>query len=90
MMLKLFFLISLREKCPNTEDFLVRILLYSDWTQENKDQKNLRIWTLFTQCKMCHSLKFEQNKDMNLEFLLSEQICFVYTLITVKINEDKI
>ena len=33
---------SLREKCPNTEFFMVRIFLYSD-------QKKLRIWTLFTQ-----------------------------------------
>ena len=30
--------------------FLVRIFLYFDWIQENTDQKNLRIWTLFTQC----------------------------------------
>ena len=27
----------LREKCPNTEFFLVRIFLYSDWIQENAD-----------------------------------------------------
>ena len=33
----------LREKCPNTEFFLVRI-------RENTDQKKLRIWTFFTQC----------------------------------------
>ena len=33
----------LREKCPNTEFFLVCIFL------ENTDQKKLRIWTLFTQ-----------------------------------------
>ena len=33
---------SLREKCPNTEFFLVRI-------RQNTDQKKLRIWTLFTQ-----------------------------------------
>ena len=31
---------SLREKCPNTEFFLVRIFLYSVWIQENTDQKN--------------------------------------------------
>ena len=31
----------LRENCPVTEFFLVRIFLYSD-------QKKLRIWTLFT------------------------------------------
>ena len=30
--------------------FLVRIFSYSDWLQENADQKNLRTWTLFTQC----------------------------------------
>ena len=33
---------SLREKCPNTEFFLVRM-----W--ENTDHKKLLIWTLFTQ-----------------------------------------
>ena len=54
---------SLREKCPNTEFFLVRISRHSDWRRgdpsiypysvrmrENTDQKKLRIWTLFTQC----------------------------------------
>ena len=34
---------SLREKRPNTEFFLVRIV-------PRLDQKKLRIWTLFTQC----------------------------------------
>ena len=37
-----FELYALREKCPNTELFLVRI-------QENTDQKQLRSWTLFLQ-----------------------------------------
>ena len=36
-------LVSLREKCPNTEFFLVRIF-------PHPDQKKLRIWTLFTEC----------------------------------------
>ena len=53
----------LREKCPNTEFFLIRIsriwteyddLLrkppYSVRMRKNTDQKKLRIWTLFTQC----------------------------------------
>ena len=49
---------SLREKCPNTEFFLVRIFPHSGWirrdsysdlTRKNTDQKKLRIWTLFTQ-----------------------------------------
>ena len=31
--------VSLRKKCPNKELFLVRIFLYSDWIQENTDQK---------------------------------------------------
>ena len=33
---------TLREKCPNTNLFLVRM-------RENTDQKKPRIWTLFTQ-----------------------------------------
>ena len=36
--------VTLREKCPHTEFFLVRI-------QENTGQKKLRIWTILTQCK---------------------------------------
>ena len=44
---------ALSRKCPNTEFFLVCIFLYSDpylvQIQKNTDQKNLRIWTLFTQ-----------------------------------------
>ena len=31
---------SLREKCPNTEFFLVRIFLYSVQIEENTDKKN--------------------------------------------------
>ena len=34
---------SLRQKCPNKEFFLVRFFLYSDWIQENNDQKKLHI-----------------------------------------------
>ena len=30
--------------------FFVGNFLYSDWIQEGKDQKKLRIWTLSTQC----------------------------------------
>ena len=41
---------ALRKKCPSTAFFLVRVFLYSDWIQENTDQKKLRIYTLFTQC----------------------------------------
>ena len=53
---------ALYKKWPNTEFFLVRIFPHSDWIQrdtsislysarmqENTDQKNLRIWTLFMQ-----------------------------------------
>ena len=36
---------ALREKCLNTEFFLVCIFPHSDWIQ-----KKTRIWTLFTQC----------------------------------------
>ena len=40
---------TLREKCPNTDFFLVRIFLYSVRILENTDQRKLCIWTLFTQ-----------------------------------------
>ena len=52
---------TLREKCPNRELFLVHIFSQSDWIRrdfsgpysvgmwENTDQKQLSIWTLFTQ-----------------------------------------
>ena len=43
-------------KCPNTEFCLVRIFLYSVRIQENTDQKNLRIWILFTQCLILQHL----------------------------------
>ena len=40
---------SMKEKCPNTEFFLVRFFLYSVRIQEKTDQNKLRIWTTFTQ-----------------------------------------
>ena len=55
--------VTLCEKCPSTEFFLVRVFPrsrishirispYSVRMRENTDQKKLRIWTLFTQCKI--------------------------------------
>ena len=44
--------LPLREKCPSTELFLVRIFLYSGRIQENTNQKWLHIRTLFTQCTL--------------------------------------
>ena len=40
---------SLREKCPNTEFFLVRFFLYSVRIQENTDQKNSAFGHFFLQ-----------------------------------------
>ena len=46
-----FSTLALREKCPNTELFLVRIFPYSVQIPENTDQKKFRIWRLFfSQC----------------------------------------
>ena len=42
---------TLRENCPKTEFFLVRIFLYSVRIQENTDQKKLRIWTVSMHCQ---------------------------------------
>ena len=52
----------LREKCPNTEFFLVRIFLYSD-------QKKLRIWTLFAQCKVSKFSKSGNQALLSLNIL---------------------
>ena len=49
----------MREKYPNTEFFLVRIFLYSVWIQENRYQKKLHIWALFTQWNDQHTLDIE-------------------------------
>ena len=51
----------MREKSPNTQFFLVGIFLYSDWIQENTDQKKLRIGTLFTQRKIWETSKIFAN-----------------------------
>ena len=52
---------TLREKCPNTEFFLVPIFLYYR-IQENTDQKNLRMRILFRQCE---GLKFMSGSQPN-------------------------
>ena len=45
------FYLTLLKNCPNTEIFLVRNFPYSGQLRENTDQKELRIWTFFAQCK---------------------------------------
>ena len=56
---------SLREKCPNTKFFLVRIFLYSVRIQENTDQEKLHIWTIFTQL-LSHNIMNEYVPDNKL------------------------
>ena len=53
-LLLMFNELTLRENCPNTEFFLVRI-------QENTDQKKVCIWTLF---KQCHCIKTEDGSEL--------------------------
>ena len=50
---------TLREKCPNTEVFLVRISLYSVRMQENTDQKYLDTFHVVQKCTFssCSYLK---------------------------------
>ena len=68
-------LISLREKSPNTDFFLVRIFLYSVRIQENTDQKKLHIWTLFTQCLVkCCSYILILIVELILRTLLKEKL----------------
>ena len=60
---QLFDSTSLREKCPNTDIFLIRIFPHSAWIRRDTayhsvfspnageyGPEKLRIWTLFTQC----------------------------------------
>ena len=57
----LCWLLHLREKCPHTEVFLVRIFPYSVRIRENTDQKKLRFWTLFTQ----YILLLQERRSLN-------------------------
>ena len=79
------YLLTLREKCPNMEEFLsgpffprIRteygetrsISPYSVRMRENTDQKKLlRIWTLFRQCKV----KKTQNLTDYLAFFIGSE-----------------
>ena len=56
----------LRENCPNTKIFLVRIFLYSVQIQENTGLKKLRNWTLF------HSV--HSSKQGTLPFIFQRNI----------------
>ena len=60
--------LTLREKCPNTEFFLVPIFLYSVRIQENTDQKKLRIWH-FSRSQL-NKLKGESSKRKQVKKLL--------------------
>ena len=68
---------SLREKCSNTEFFLVRTFPYSD-------QKKLRIWTLFTQCADNLNLSNLSKCKENLKELYSK-----FQLYSFKIKKDR-
>ena len=57
-----FNLLLLREKCPNTEFFLVRM-------RENMDQKKLRVWKLFRQCVVIYPIaSSESSQTSEIEF----------------------
>ena len=74
--------LSLHEKCPNTELFVVRIQSKSPYSvrmQENTDRKQLPIWTLFTQYFL-FLLKFA-NSFFCLLFFMT-----VYRFITEKMQ----
>ena len=87
--LKVFMLrqLSLCEKCPNTDFFLVLIFLYSYGDllskstysvriQKKTDLRKLRIWTFFTQCMCIFCLCMKQNGD----FLHFSVLCFFFEL----------
>ena len=61
--------LSLCEKFPNMEFFLVHIFPHSVRMQENTDQKKLRIWKHFTQCVIT-----EINKKSWIDGVLFEEL----------------
>ena len=63
---------SLRERCPTTEFSSGPYSLYTGWIRENKDQKNLRILTFFTQWLSRKSRQMEilGERDRKCSFLL--------------------
>ena len=76
---------SLCEKRPDVEFFLVRIFLYSDWIQKKK-----RILTLFTQCVVSVSPHYQNNKNQR-EFkkLFEWKIFSILLLFWSKVHSDK-
>ena len=50
--------LTLYEKCPNPEFFLVYIIPYAVQIRENMDQKNSVFETLFTHCNLMTNLLF--------------------------------
>ena len=68
----------LREKCPNTEFFLVHYFL-------NSDKKNLCIWTFFTQCAFVCYLKTQWVlnvlKHNDFDFVIYYSVGFEYQTI---------
>ena len=78
--------VTLREKCPNTEFFLVRIFPHLDWIRrrsispysvrmrENADQKKLGIWTLFMQYQF-HQIDLSET-FISLYFVWALPLCW--------------
>ena len=79
--IKHYWYYSLREKCPNTEFFLVRIFLYSDWIQENTDQKKLHIWTLFAQWKEIKEITYLKEKEITYLKEINLSLFTIWTFI---------
>ena len=73
--------VSLREKCPNKEVFLVRIFLCSYWIRRFTEKK-LRIWTLF-QAVCVMVIIFLLKLEKTIPFLLS---FFIITDFTSQVH----
>ena len=58
---------TLREECPITEFFLVRIFLYSDWIRRFKCDCALYVWKIFQKTKI--SLETNYSRMDQVEFV---------------------
>ena len=97
-------LLTLREKCPNTEFFLVCILPHSDYlfvfspNVGKYGPEKLRIWTLFTQCNFMYSLTsltiiiskmFSNNSSISNDSINFTKINYLYLEVVVAHNQSQ-
>ena len=74
---------SLRGKCPNTEFFLVRIFLYSDWIRRENLRIQAEYWKIRTRKNSVFG-HFSRSASVMKQLISFHITLFIYFFITVK------